>query len=56
MRQIFDGILVVMCVCVLGSVLVAENQMGIADKYQVSFSEKVWVAIAGIGRIGLAKG
>ncbi len=44
MRQIFAGILVLMCVCLLGSVLVAENQMGIADKYQVSFSEKVWVA------------
>lgn len=44
MRQIFAGILVLICVCLFGSVLVAENQMGIADKYQVSFSEKVWVA------------
>jgi hypothetical protein len=43
MRQIFAGILIVMCVC-LGSVLVAENQMGISNKYQVKFTEKVLVA------------
>ncbi len=44
MRQLFTGILIVICVCLLGSVLVAENQMGIADRYQVSFSQNVLVA------------
>ncbi len=44
MRQIFAGILVLMCVVMLGAVAAAENQMGIADKYQVSFSQKVRVA------------
>ncbi len=44
MRQIFAGVLVLMCICMLGSVLVAENQMGIADRYQVNFSQNVRVA------------
>jgi hypothetical protein len=44
MRRIFAGILILMCICMLGSVLVAENQMGIADHYQVSFSQNVRVA------------
>ena len=44
MRQVFAGILVLICVCMLGSVLVAENQMGIADRYQVNFSQNVRVA------------
>lgn len=44
MRQIFAGILILMCVFVLGAVSAAENQMGIADSYKVSFSEKVRVA------------
>lgn len=44
MRQIFAGILVLMCVVMLGAVAAAENQMGIADKYQVTFSQQVRVA------------
>ncbi len=44
MRQIFAGILVLMCVVMLGVVSAAENQMGIADKYQVTFSQNVRVA------------
>jgi len=44
MRQIFAGILVLMFVIMLGAVSVAENQLGIADTYRVSFSEKVRVA------------
>src|SRR5664279_838075 len=44
MRQVLAGILVLMCVLMLGAVSAAENQLGIADKYQVTFSEKVRVA------------
>ncbi len=44
MRQIFAGILVLMCVVMLGAVAAAENQMGIADKYKVTFSQQVRVA------------
>lgn len=44
MRRIFAGILILMCVYMLGSVLLAENQMGIADRYQVNFSQNVRVA------------
>ena len=44
MRQVLAGILVLMCVLMLGAVSAAENQLGIADKYQVNFAEKVRVA------------
>ena len=44
MRQLFAGILVFICVIMLGAVSAAENQLGIADRYQVSFTEKVRVA------------
>jgi hypothetical protein len=44
MRQIFVGILILMCVFMLGAVAVAENQLGIAATYRVSFSDKVRVA------------
>jgi len=44
MRQIFVGILILICVFMLGVVAVAENQLGIADTYRVNFSEKVRVA------------
>jgi hypothetical protein len=44
MRQMFAGILILMCVFILGAVSAAENQMGIRDNYQVNFSEKVRVA------------
>jgi hypothetical protein len=44
MRQIFAGILVLMCVVMLGSIAIAENRMGIADKYQVTFSQQVRVS------------
>ncbi len=44
MRQIFAGILILICVFMLGAVAAAENQMGIQDSYKVNFSEKVRVA------------
>jgi hypothetical protein len=44
MRNIFAGILILICVVLMGAVAVADNPMGIADKYQVSFSEPVRVA------------
>lgn len=44
MRQMFAGILILVCVFILGSVSAAENQMGIRDNYSISFSEKVRVA------------
>jgi hypothetical protein len=44
MRRMFAGILIVVCVFMLSSVLFAENQMGISDKYRVNFVEKVRVA------------
>jgi hypothetical protein len=44
MRQIFVGILVLLCLIMLGAVAVAENQLGVADTYRVNFSEKVLVA------------
>jgi hypothetical protein len=44
MRQIFAGILILMCVFIVGAFSAAENQFGIADKYQVNFPEKVRVA------------
>jgi len=44
MRQMFAGILILLCVFMLGVVCAAENQLGIADTYRVSFSEKVRVA------------
>jgi hypothetical protein len=44
MRKVFAGILVLMCVFILGAFSVAENQMGIRDSYRVNFSENVRVA------------
>lgn len=44
MRQIFAGILILLCVFMLSAVAAADNPMGIADKYQVTFAEKVRVA------------
>ncbi len=44
MRQIFAGILILICVFMLGAVAAAENQLGIQDSYTVNFSEKVRVA------------
>jgi hypothetical protein len=44
MRQMFVGILILLCVFMLGSVAVAENQLGTEDTYRVSFAEKVRVA------------
>jgi len=44
MRQMFAGILVLLCVFILGAVCAAENKLGIADTYRVNFSEKVRVA------------
>ncbi|MGD0791503.1 MAG: hypothetical protein ABR920_07005 [Terriglobales bacterium] len=44
MRQMFAGILILMCVFMLSAVAVAENPLGIADTYKVNFSEKVRVA------------
>jgi hypothetical protein len=44
MRKSFAGILILSCIFMLAVVASAENQMGIADKYQITFSEKVRVA------------
>jgi hypothetical protein len=44
MRRMFAGILIVMCVFILGAVSAAENKLAIADTYQVKFSENVRVA------------
>jgi hypothetical protein len=44
MRQSFVVVLILMSVFILGAVAIAENQLGIADTYQVTFSEKVRVA------------
>ncbi|HMD16387.1 MAG TPA: hypothetical protein VKH18_06940 [Terriglobales bacterium] len=44
MRNIFAGMLVLMCVFMLAAVSAAENQMGIRDTYKVTFTEKVQVA------------
>jgi hypothetical protein len=44
MRQRFAGILVLICVFMLGAFSAAGNHPGIADKYKVSFSEKTIVA------------
>ena len=44
MRNIFAGILIFICVFTLGAMASADNPMGIADKYQISFSEPVRVA------------
>jgi len=44
MRNIFAGILILICVFMLGAVSAAENQMGIQDSYKVNFSEQVRVA------------
>ena len=44
MRNIFLGILILLCVFMLGAVAIAENQLGIADQYKVTFLQKVRVA------------
>jgi hypothetical protein len=44
MRKIFMGVLVLICMLMLGVVAAAENQLGVADRYQVSFAEQVRVA------------
>jgi hypothetical protein len=44
MRNIFAGMLILMCVFMLAAVSGAENQLGIRDTYKVSFTEKVRVA------------
>jgi hypothetical protein len=44
MRRMFAGMVIVMCIFILGAVAAAENKLPIADTYQVNFSEKVRVA------------
>jgi hypothetical protein len=44
MRQIFAGVLIVVCVLALGVVSAAEKQLGIRDIYKMNFSDKVRVA------------
>ena len=44
MRQMFAGMVILLCVFILGAASAADNQMGIKDSYSVSFSEKVRVA------------
>jgi ABC-type oligopeptide transport system substrate-binding subunit len=44
MRKSFAGILILICVFMLGAVSAAENQIGIEDSYKVNFSEQFRVA------------
>lgn len=44
MRRKLAGILIVMCIFILGAVSAAENKVAIPDTYQVKFSENVQVA------------
>lgn len=44
MRRMFAGILIVVCIFILGAVSAAENKVAIPDTYQVKFSENVQVA------------
>lgn len=44
MRKSFVAFLILGCIFMLGAIANAENPMGVADKYQVNFSEKVRVA------------
>ncbi len=44
MRQILAGILLLMCVVMLGAVAAADNQMGIRDSYKVTFTHPVRVS------------
>lgn len=44
MHKILTGILIFTFVLMLGAVASAENQLGIADKYRLSFSDKIRVA------------
>ena len=44
MRRTLAGILIVMCIFILGAVSAAENKVAIPDTYQVKFSENVRVA------------
>jgi hypothetical protein len=44
MHKILTATLIVMFVLMLGAVANAENQMGVADKYKVTFTEKILVA------------
>lgn len=44
MRRRFAGILIVMCIFIVGAVSAAENKLAIADTYKVNFSEQVRVA------------
>jgi hypothetical protein len=44
MRRMFAGMVIVMCIFILGAVAAAENKLAIAHTYQVKFSEDVRVA------------
>jgi hypothetical protein len=44
MRSRFAGILIVMCIFILGAVSAAENKLAVPDTYQLKFSENVRVA------------
>jgi hypothetical protein len=44
MRRRFAGILIVMCIFIVGAVSAAENKLAIANTYKVNFSEQVRVA------------
>ncbi len=44
MQKVLTGMLILMFLIAFGAVAGAENQLGIADKYQVTFSEKIRVA------------
>ena len=44
MRRMFAGMVIVMCIFILGAVAAAENKLAIAHTYQVKFPEDVRVA------------
>jgi hypothetical protein len=44
MRKSFSVLFILICIFMLGVVASADNQLGIADKYKVTFSENVRVA------------
>src|ERR1700693_1133248 len=44
MRRMFAGVVIVMCIFILGAVSAAKNKLAVANTYQVNFSENVRVA------------
>jgi hypothetical protein len=44
MRRMFAGMVIVMCIFILGGVSAAKDKLAVANTYQVNFSENVRVA------------